>query len=339
MSQRPERRRRILQQEERYTPYRLVNVNKRLEENVKQMEEKEEKEMKKEKYQISKCSNLEEDGNIYDLYGQPVEENDQIQIYLENTEKPYCYSRRELEIYFLKQHIDDEDPTAVAITSWENEETKKRDVVFRLMPYNIWITAKSASLLVYSDYKVFKTYKKKNIPIGSQFGVSRIHGEMHDVWEIKPIVRDKNWENWKNWNKLGYVPNINRMYNANRQIYYRGLEFPVEEVASNYGLSEEEIIRKRKDRLEDLYINHNDKAEDSTLPQRSLCPVCLKYNASTLPRCSWCNNIIENQRNCDNDRGCVISFTKIKKSRAVRKSVRKSRAVRKPVRKSRAVRK
>ena len=273
--------------------------------------------------------------------GQEIAENEMIQIYLnidnDNTE---CYNRTELKQWFENQHID-EDPDIPPMTSWETEETKNRDVLFRLPWSNTWITENSAKLLACSKYKVFLTYKHKNIPIGSVYGASRIHGDVTRVWEIKPLdnnIRDIKWKEPIS----NDICNLMIKYNINKIRKTRENMVPsIEDVAIKYKITSDMINELRSNRFVQCYYNWVGEACDTTVARTVLCEICLLKNSQHRRKCKWCDYTLVSDdinENCEeNGTGCIISFTKVRKPRvrkSIRKSVKKPR-VRKSVRKPR----
>lgn len=131
--------------------------------------------------------NSERDPVTDDLY-----DDDSVQIYSRKQDigkpnKAECYLRNTLREWFKQREIG-----VPPVTEWKRRSDGSIERTHRLYKLPIsgsWITGMSAKLLVCSKYKVFVVAKEQDATIGSQLGVSRLHGAIENVKTLKPVDR------------------------------------------------------------------------------------------------------------------------------------------------------
>lgn len=105
-----------------------------------------------------------------------------------------CYRKSTLKSWFEREDTEPDEYGAipVPITEWteNNRNTGRR--VFKLPISGSWIDAKSADILVNSDFNVFIVSNERRVKIGSRYGVSTLHGVVETVKTLKPVVRKRD---------------------------------------------------------------------------------------------------------------------------------------------------
>jgi hypothetical protein len=121
--------------------------------------------------------------------------SDSVQIYnrkrdIGKSNMAECYLKSTLKRWFSRQNDPDNFGNIPPyITQWTEEKRPTNKRVYKLPISGSWIDGLSAKLLVCSKYRVFVVMREKNVPIGSQFGISNLHGSYEKVKTLTPLDR------------------------------------------------------------------------------------------------------------------------------------------------------